>query len=132
MPEPVGYFQPAEFACKCGRKDCDALKVPSPDLLARLNVLRLRLDRPLTITSGIRCAYWNEKSGGVKGSGHETGEEVDLACATSQERWRLLAGVFESTQPLFRRIGVGKTFIHLGVSTALPNGVIWTYYPKEA
>jgi hypothetical protein len=28
----------------------------------------------------------------------------------------------------FRRIGIGKTFVHVGVSKQLPQDVIWTYY----
>jgi peptidase M15-like protein len=130
-PHGHGYFQPSEFLCRCGRADCDARTEVHPDLLARLNLLRMRVGRPVIVTSGLRCRYWNDKQGGVKDSGHLTGEEADLRAANSHERWELLAANFEGKTPLFSRLGIGRDFLHVGVSTMHVNEVIWTYYNQR-
>lgn len=122
-----GYFTPDELRCKCGRPRCDALTTVTPDLLSRLNLLRHRVGRPLIVTSGLRCRFWNEKSGGEKDSEHLTGEAADLACGSGRERFQLLSAIFESKTPLFTRFGVGASFLHVGVSTTHPREVTWTY-----
>ena len=127
MSEPEGFFQASEFRCRCKRPVCDARLEVHPDLLSRLNLLRLRVGRPLTITSGLRCAYWNDHEGGEKNSEHLTGEAADIACGSGRERYGLLAAIFEGKTPLFTRFGVGASFLHVGVSATLPREVVWTY-----
>lgn len=123
----MSFFVPSEFACRCGRERCDAPTVVHPDLLARLNLLRLRVGRPLIITSGLRCAVQNERVGGEKQSEHLTGEAADILCGSGRERFELIAAIFESKTPLFTRFGVGSNFLHVGVSPTLPREVVWTY-----
>jgi zinc D-Ala-D-Ala carboxypeptidase len=125
----MSYFtpsgDPALFACQCG-KGCEAPS-PSPDLLARLDVLRFRLGRAVKVTSGPRCPYWNKKKGGTETSDHLTGEGADLECATSGERDRMLEELYQRPR-LFKRVGIGKNFIHVGLSTKNPGDLTWTYY----
>jgi hypothetical protein len=105
-------------------------------LLDPLNALRERVGRPLLVTSGLRCPFWNTHERGEKDSEHLTGEAVDLQAGTSPERWSLLAANFAHAVPLFARIGIGRTFLHFGVSATLAPNVVWHYYPtpqpKEA
>ena len=119
------YFTDAEFACQCGRSGCSALKAPHPSLLLKLDSMRAIYGSPITITSGIRCPEHNHAVGGVPGSEHETGEGADLACPNSSSRWQLIQAALKAG---FRRIGVGKTFLHVGVSRTHASDVIWTYY----
>jgi zinc D-Ala-D-Ala carboxypeptidase len=100
----------------------------TPDLLARLDTLRARVGRPLVVTSGLRCPYWNDRAGGERDSEHLTGEAADLVCGSGRERWQLLAANFAGPEPLFTRIGFGATFVHVGLSRILPRDVAWTYY----
>lgn len=116
------WFKLEEFQCKCGR--CP-LKEPDPNLVLRLDALREMARMPIIINSGIRCEAYNARVGGVHGSEHETGEGADLLCATSPVRWRLLNAALKAG---FRRLGVGKTFIHVGVSKSHDQDVVWTYY----
>lgn len=116
----------ALFRCPCARPDCTA-PPPSPDLLARLDNLRLRLDRPVVVTSGPRCAYWNRKKGGTATSDHLTGEGADVAVVTSGERDRVLEEIYQRPR-LFKRVGIGQVFVHVGLTTRNPGGVCWTYY----
>jgi len=50
----------------------------SPDLLARLNHLRMVINKPVYINSGYRCKEENHKVGGVPGSYHLLGMAVDI------------------------------------------------------
>ena len=121
------HFALVEFACKCGRPYCDALKEPVQNLVDRLDSLRDRYGEPIVITSGLRCAVWNAHEKGEADSGHLDGTEVDIACPNSLARYQLLGAIF--ADGLFHRLGVGNMFLHLGVSTRLPSPRVWTYYP---
>lgn len=120
----MSHFAPDEFLCKCGRSACDARTSINPALLDRLNHLRELVNRPLVITSGLRCAVWNVQEGGVKDSEHLVGDAVDVRCAGSTERYEILSHAFAAW---FARVGIGKTFVHLDVSPTKASGVIWLY-----
>ena len=127
------YFTAAEMRCRCGRADCDAPRLVTAALLDPLNDLRERVGHPLIVTSGLRCAFWNQHEGGADDSEHLTGEGVDIATVMGSERWRLLSANFAGGVPLFTRIGIGRAFIHFGVSVTLARERVWHYYPaKEA
>ena len=119
------YFSPSEFACKGGH-DCTA-PPPHEYLLAQLEILRSRVGRVVTVTSGSRCPAYNVSVGGKPDSAHLTGEGADLAAFTSRERWELLNANWAAGPPLFTRLGVGKTFLHVDVKTDPPR-VVWHYY----
>ena len=67
------YFSLYEFECPC----CKRVML-SPDLLARLNHLRMVINRPIYINSGYRCKEENHKVGGVSGSYHLLGMAADI------------------------------------------------------
>ena len=74
-------FQPEEFRCPCGR--CTGyptwMKVNE---LKHIQTIRNRYDRPMTITSGLRCEYENSRlSGSSKESAHMKGRAVDFYMA---------------------------------------------------
>jgi len=118
------YFDYKEFLCKCGRDECDSLKVINPALLDHLNILHELLKRAVTVESGLRCEFWNTKVGGVKDSEHMAGDAVDVVCTTSKDRFDI---VRFSWRAGFKRVGVGKTFIHLDVSPTKTPEVLWLY-----
>lgn len=59
------YFDSAEVACKCG---CGIM--PTEDAIDALTALRKLYGKPITITSGARCKYHNNKVGGAENSRH--------------------------------------------------------------
>ncbi|MEW6489988.1 MAG: D-Ala-D-Ala carboxypeptidase family metallohydrolase [Thermodesulfobacteriota bacterium] len=113
-------FRRAEFACRCG---CGAAEV-DPALVSRLQDLRRRLGRPLVVTSGVRCAAHNAAVGGAQASEHLTGQGVDVRAVSPREKYEVVA---EAMAAGFLRIGVGREFIHLGVSPSHPGTVLWLY-----
>ena len=114
------YFKPEEFKCPCGT--C-GLYVVSIVLVDTLNKLRHSFGRPIYVTSGVRCPEQNRRVGGEHDSAHLIGKAADIACGTSKERYELVS----LAMPLFKRVGVGKTFLHVDVSPALTQGVMWLY-----
>lgn len=72
-----GYFKPQEFRCSCGH--CSGypsyMKRVQMEHLARI---RKHYGKPMTITSGLRCAFENSRVGGVPGSGHTRGFATDF------------------------------------------------------
>ena len=119
----MNYFSSEELRCKCGRLECDAPKEVKQDLLDKLNRLRELYGGSLTVNDALRCAFHNAAVGGVGDSEHMFGQAADLLCNTSPDRLKIIKYAVE----LFNRIGVGKTFIHVGVSPSLGQDVMWLY-----
>lgn len=115
------YFTKAEFDCKHSGKN-----EMQPEFMAKLQLLREMYGRPMHVTSGYR--HWTHPVEARKG--HTTGEHTrgtcaDIACASGAERYEI---VRLALQLGFPRIGIAKTFIHLGIGGAgLPSPTIWDY-----
>jgi uncharacterized protein YcbK (DUF882 family) len=84
-----------------------------PDLLTRLNHLRIIINRPIYINSGYRCKEENQRVGGVPGSYHLLGMAVDI-----QVKDILLSDLLIYAQGIeFNGIGFyeKKNFLHLDI-----------------
>ncbi|WP_195268286.1 D-Ala-D-Ala carboxypeptidase family metallohydrolase [Eubacterium sp. 1001713B170207_170306_E7] len=79
-PQASGHFRMSEYACDCGGY-CDGWPAQmSPELLERIEALRCQLNRPVIITSGVRCPERNAEVGGIPHSWHLSGHAADLYC----------------------------------------------------
>jgi uncharacterized protein YcbK (DUF882 family) len=67
------YFKLSEFACPC----CKRVML-HPMLLNKLVEFRAIIQKPVYITSGYRCAEYNQKVGGIKSSYHLLGLAADI------------------------------------------------------
>ena len=120
------WFSATEFLCPCGRPECDALAAIVPELGERLDTFRERVGQAVTVTSGLRCAWQNDRTpGAVPQSGHIDGTEVDVSCPTSRLRYLMLSAVFAGARPLFPRLGIYPKHLHLGLSPNWPGRVAW-------
>lgn len=115
----MSYFKEEEFACPC----CAGADM-NPELIEMLNEARLFFGEPIVITSGRRCASHNNRVGGSKTSSHLNGTAVDISCAGSGKRMKLVCALFDAG---FGRIGIAKTFIHVDVDPDKPFDVMWVY-----
>lgn len=118
-----GKFTSKEFECKCG---CGLDKV-SPTYLWKLNLSRDYSGFSYIISSGCRCEQHNKDEGGSLYSDHlglPACEGADIKVETSQQRFII---VDSSLKAGFRRIGIAKTFIHLGDRQNNPQKVLWVY-----
>lgn len=114
------YFDRSEFACGCGCGRDDI----SMDLVHVLGYVRTVTERPIKINSGVRCDKHNLAVGGVIGSAHTKGEAADLECKESDYRYNLIRVLIDAG---VKRIGIGKTFIHVDIDETKPYRVIWLY-----
>lgn len=96
-----------------------------PELVKMLDDARGFAGIPFKITSGFRDKKSNEKAGGVEDSAHLLGLAVDIACTSSDARWKIFNSLLKVG---FTRIGFGKDFIHCDIDTSKPKNMIWHYY----
>ena len=69
------HFSTTEFRCKCGK--C-AQKDVALYLVWALEKVRYSIDKPIIVTSGIRCPAHNAAIGGAKNSKHMLGMAADI------------------------------------------------------
>ena len=72
------HFAQYEFRCPCGNCNGYPGGVTNAKLLTILEGLRSYYGKPVTITSGQRCASYNSRVGGVSNSAHKTGKAADF------------------------------------------------------
>lgn len=74
------HFAKSEFKCSCGGRYCNGYPAgnTSAKLLNILEKIRAYYGKPITITSGQRCATRNKQVGGVSGSAHTKGKAADI------------------------------------------------------
>jgi len=110
------HFKSNELECKCDFDDCKTQRM-SYDLMNRLELTRLELGCPLTVTSAFRCEKYQEllRNTGVNTvvakikSQHELGNAVDIANPKKVSREMFLGVCREN----FQTIGLADTFLHL-------------------
>ena len=74
------HFAMEEYRCDCTCY-CDGWPCAMrPELLEKIEALRCSYERPVIITSGVRCEARNEEVGGVSWSFHKRGCAADLYC----------------------------------------------------
>ncbi len=78
------------------------------------------------INSGARTPYWNTKVGGVSNSAHKIPvcKAADIHIPNTTIRNKL---VIAAKLVGFKRIGMGKTFVHLDSDTSKSQNVAWGY-----
>lgn len=105
------YFTAREFECRCNQLDCDAPDM-DPEQIFLLNTLRVLWDKPLIVTSGVRCKFWNDQVGGADESFHTKGMATDLKTADRAESDELAQ---MADKVGFGGIGVYDTWVHVDV-----------------
>ena len=121
-------FSKLEIMCPCS---CGADKI-SPVLIEKLQKVRNIIGRPIIITSGVRCEFYNASIKASMNSSyipddHGIGNAVDIACTNSKDRYELV----ELAQKFFKRIGISGDsyggFVHLDVDRSKVQEVMWLY-----
>jgi uncharacterized protein YcbK (DUF882 family) len=122
-------FSRLEIMCPCS---CGADKI-SPVLIEKLQKVRNIIGRPIIITSGVRCEFYNAslKNSSMNSShipdSYGLGQAVDISCTTSKHRYELI----QVAQKFFNRVGISGGsyggFVHLDVDRSKVQEVMWLY-----
>ena len=113
------YFKEDEFKCKCCGK-----VIVDETFLDMLLEARKRDNVPFIINSGYRCPTNNKAVGGKADSDHLKGKGVDIKATDSKTRFAVVRSAINTG---FNRIGISKSFVHLGYNEDNPQNVIWLY-----
>ena len=128
MGDLTKNFSRLEVQCPCG---CGANLI-NPFLVEKLQKVRNIIGRPIIITSGVRCEFYNASIKASMNSSyipddHGIGNAVDIACTNSKDRYELV----EIAQKFFNRIGISGGsyggFVHLDVDRSKVQEVMWLY-----
>lgn len=73
-------FSPQEFKCECGGRYCTGYPTYMKDFqLINLQTIRTHYGRPMQVTSGMRCRWYNSHIGGsIANSLHLQGQATDF------------------------------------------------------
>lgn len=114
------YFTEEEF--RQANPAC-SLSDMSPVFMARLDEARHIAGVPFVVSSAYRPKSYELSKGRQGTSSHCLGLAIDLACASNFNRLLIVEALVKVG---FRRIGIGKTFIHVD-NDASKNPAIWLY-----
>jgi zinc D-Ala-D-Ala carboxypeptidase len=90
-----------------------------------LDQMRDEAGIPFTINSGYRTKEYNATlHEATPNSAHTRGMAVDIAAPSGVEKWLIVDAAIKAN---IRRIGIGKTFIHVDIDGTLPYPSIWLY-----
>jgi len=102
-------FCHSEFDSKDLKGSGIQMKESFREKLIELNKLT---EKRYKINSGYRTIRHNRRVGGVTHSNHLKGLAVDISIRNSADRYRI---IWAALQVGFTQIGIGKTFIHIGL-----------------
>lgn len=114
------YFTEEEFT---KAKPSCSLRDMHPSLMDRLDEARHIAGVPFIVNSAYRSIQYDIQKGRTGSSSHCKGLAIDLACSSSFNRLQIIDALLRVG---FRRIGIGKTFIHVDYDSS-KNAAIWLY-----
>lgn len=111
-------FSAKELSCSCCGKM--GVKKESAD---RLQKLREKFGKSITITSAYRCEKHNKAIGGASKSFHMTGQAFDIACTNPRDRYDLVTIAHECG---FRGIEISPKHVHIDDGQRDDAVLLWT------
>ena len=112
--DEIEYFEPEEFACKCGGRYCNGAPAEMDKTLLKVAVrMRKHFKAPVLVSSGLRCKQHNANEGGVANSDHMYGRAMDFRVsgksAATVEAW-------VKQQPEIKYCyKINSTYVHMNV-----------------
>lgn len=116
------YFSESEFKrCvpSCSESDMDGA------FLSLLDKIREEAGIPLVLNCAFRSSSYDKSKGRSGNSAHTKGKAVDIRCTTSANRMKIVRSAIKCG---IRRIGIGKSFVHLDTDESLVQDIIFHYY----
>jgi len=116
------YFAPQEF-----RRCSPSCTIDQMDqrFLDALDALRAQAGIPLVLNCAYRSVAHEKARGRSGNSAHTKGLAADIRCNSSATRWKIVTAALALG---IRRIGIGKSYVHVDIDGTLPQDVVWHYY----
>ena len=119
------YFRELEFRrCvpSCSLQDMDQ------HTMEMLDAAREFAGIPFVLNSAYRSREWELSKGRTGTGAHTSGHAVDIRFNSDANRLKIIMALLTAG---FRRIGIGKTYIHADNDPTKIKNVIWHYYDKN-
>lgn len=116
------YFKESEFkACvpSCSLQDMNQAT------MNKLDAARELAGIPFVLNSAYRSPAWEKKHGRSGTGAHPNRCGVDIRCNTSANRFKVVTSCLAVG---FKRIGIGKTYVHVDNDESKTQNLIWDYY----
>ena len=109
--DEIEYFDPPEFACRCG---CGVYEM-NETLIRVADRTRKHFGKPIRVSSGRRCASHNAKVGGVSNSRHiaNPGKAMDF-CVEGKTAAQVLAYVQKQSEIRYA-YAIDGSYVHMDV-----------------
>lgn len=115
-------FRAVELRCKCDYCKGAAPHQMQTFVVDKLQQLRDKLKRSLTVTSGYRCPKHPEEAKKRTRGWHNRGYAVDIAISNGAEGYEIIKAALELGCTGF---AIGNGFVHIDWRTSTP--VVWKY-----
>ena len=117
MAKLTKNFSLQEFNSKCGRDIPNEILPNIIELAKNLQVLRDKVNKPISITSGYRSPEHNAKVKGAKNSQHIKGTAADIKVKgmTPKEVALVIEGLIEQGKIKEGGIGIYRTWVHYDI-----------------
>ena len=122
MESSTKNFSAVELRChcpKCNKQQPNKVQQSSAD---KLQLLREKVNRPLSIVSAYRCAEHPVEKRKTTPGQHNKGTAFDIAVGDGSEAYEVMKHAFELG---FTGIARGNGFVHIDTRTSTP--VNWIY-----
>ena len=112
--DEIKHFKKSEFKCHCGGKYCNGYpQEPKEKLIRVADKVRDHFNKPMTVSSGVRCTKHNANVGGVSNSRHLSGKAMDF-CVSGLSASLVLPYV--QSQPGIRyAYAIDSSYIHMDI-----------------
>ena len=114
------YFVEQEFT---QAKPACSLSDMDDSFMQRLDEARHLAGVPFVVSSAYRSKQYEISKGRIGSSSHCKGLAIDILCSNSFNRLQIIESLLKVG---FKRIGIGKTFIHVDYDSS-KNQSIWLY-----
>jgi len=116
------YFKEVEF--KACTPPC-SLQDMKQETMNKLDKAREIAGIPFVLNSAYRSPEWERDHDRTGKGAHPHRHAVDIRCNTYQNRMKIVQALLAVG---FRRIGIGRTYIHVDDDPTKAQDVIWDYY----
>ncbi|QWL58228.1 DUF882 domain-containing protein [Aeromonas jandaei] len=116
------HFKARELRCKCPLCKQEQPHKVDRTALERLEQLRARVNRSLSLTSAYRCPKHPAEAKKAKPGQHALGLAFDIAVSDGAQAYQLQKAAYELG---FNGIALGNGFVHVDIRKSTP--VSWRY-----